>query len=162
MEQPSSEPPTIHELEIADLDSLIRILEEKKPDDRTDEEVDLFVSTIGQLKFLKEIESSDRVRELCQKLEFRHFECGLDIFRLKDEVDGIYVILKGMVDVYIPSKDLGAGEEEKCVARFVPVQLFGELSVVKGGLRKARISTVEDSYFAYISKEEYHSIMETG
>lgn len=93
------------------------------------------------------LEDLERLSEISEESAV---PAGHRIIRQGEHGDRLYLIVEGSVKVHTEEKDL---------AVFGPSDYFGELSIIDGESRSASVTTVSDSLFLEISKEEFHVLL---
>jgi CRP-like cAMP-binding protein len=96
----------------------------------------------------------DRRRELAGKLVFTPFARGEAVTREGDVDDGLYMLVEGEASVRI-----GAGRDEREVARLVPGQFFGEMSLMTGEARTATVIAGTDMVCYRIDKPAFQDVL---
>ena len=145
---------------------------------------DILLETLKNFMFLqKEQLSEEAAIEMSKDFIYKEGKADDIIFETGFPVDGFYVILEGSISVWIYKPEGEQNEDEKKDSEAVEnddsqeketessnksyVQqkhkyawdlqsgkLFGELSVLVGGSRKATITCKTDCRFAFIDKED--------
>jgi CRP-like cAMP-binding protein len=85
---------------------------------------------------------------------FTPFAAGESICREGDSDDGLYMIVEGDAIVRI-----GGGSEERDVARLVPGQFFGEMSLMTGEARTATVVAATDMLCYRIDKPAFQVVL---
>lgn len=83
------------------------------------------------------------------------FSAGEIVFHQGDSGDGVYLLLKGIVDAVIKLP----GGRQKRVQTLFPGAFFGEMALMDDGERAASIQVVEDAECLKLSKSDYQSLM---
>jgi small-conductance mechanosensitive channel/CRP-like cAMP-binding protein len=96
----------------------------------------------------------DKRRELAQKLVFTPFARGEAVTREGEADDGLYMIIEGEAAVRI-----GRGEDEHEVARLLPGQFFGEMSLMTGEARTASVVAATDLVCYRIDKPAFEHVL---
>ncbi len=81
----------------------------------------------------------DLLRRLANRFIQRSYKRGHRIFHQGDPGDAFFVLVEGLVKVFVTSED----GEEMVLATLKPRDTFGEVSVVDGGPRSASAEVVE-------------------
>jgi small-conductance mechanosensitive channel/CRP-like cAMP-binding protein len=108
------------------------------------EKVDLFSGLSPQLR-----------RKLAEQLELSPFARGESVTREGDTDDGLYMLVEGEAVVRI-----GAGREERDVARLIPGQFFGEMSLMTGEARTATVIATGDLVTYKMNKAAFQQILQ--
>ena len=107
------------------------------------EKVDLFSGLQAKVK-----------RALADQLEFTPFATGEAVTREGDNDDGLYMIVEGEAIVRI-----GSGREERDVARLMPGQFFGEMSLMTGEARTATVIAAEELLCYRMNKASFEEVL---
>ncbi len=83
-------------------------------------------------------------------------EAGRKIFSAGEDADAVYLCINGSAGLYWPEND---GKME-LVSEFMPGQLIGELSVIKGKKRYLTLVTIKDCMFLRIAATDLMTITE--
>ena len=116
----------------------------------------------NKTKFFREL-TENHDYEVYKKMKVRSIEEGVDLFRYGDKAEYFYFIMKGEVDVWIPSnldlKNLEDKEYSEIKLKKVNVirqgGTFGELAFITQKTRAATIRASEDTIIAECDKKTY-------
>ncbi len=95
-----------------------------------------------------------QLEELAAELAFMPFAASESVTREGDTDEGLYILIEGEAAVRI-----GAGAEEREVARLVAGQFFGEMSLMTGEARTASVVATTDLVTYRIDKPAFQKIM---
>lgn len=114
------------------------------------QQVDLFSGLSPQLQ-----------RKLADHLEFTPFAAGEAVTREGEQDDGFYMIVEGEAIVRIgsSSNDSSAVFNSREVARLLPGQFFGEMSLMTGEARTATVVAVTDLRCYRMNKQAFEEIL---
>jgi CRP-like cAMP-binding protein len=93
-------------------------------------------------------------RELAEELVHARFARGEAITREGEHDDGLYMLVEGEAAVRI-----GSGRDEREVARLVPGQFFGEMSLMTGEARTATVVAAADMLCYRIDKPAFEHVL---
>jgi small-conductance mechanosensitive channel/CRP-like cAMP-binding protein len=96
----------------------------------------------------------DKRRELANQLVFTPFARGEAVTREGEVDEGLYMIIEGEGAVRI-----GTGSDEREVARLVPGQFFGEMSLMTGEARTASVVAATDMVCYRIDKPAFQHVL---
>lgn len=99
--------------------------------------------------------NKDEIEDLSKKLIRKEFTRGFEIVRIDEEGDSMFLLLEGLLDVYISSDN---GHPLK-VAQLSPGNYFGEMSLLTGQKRSATITAAADSIVFEINRESFNEIL---
>jgi CRP/FNR family transcriptional regulator, cyclic AMP receptor protein len=85
--------------------------------------------------------TADALQRLSAMAVQRSYSRGDVIFRQDDAGDALFVVVKGLVKIYLTSAD----GDEMLLVTLGPPAVFGELPMVDGGLRSASAAALEAS-----------------
>jgi small-conductance mechanosensitive channel/CRP-like cAMP-binding protein len=93
-------------------------------------------------------------RALADQLEFTPFATGEAVTREGDTDDGLFMIVEGEAIVRI-----GAGREERDVARLIAGQFFGEMSLMTGEARTATVIAATELLCYRMNKTSFEEVL---
>ena len=98
-------------------DELKRIYN-KQHKDRTHKDYDILSSNLKNLKFFKKLQQENKYGELMfrtmiRRMEIKQFEPGEPIYRVKEQISSMFIILEGKVVVYKPPKEYKLRQNKK-------------------------------------------------
>lgn len=146
--------------------SAIRDACEKPPDMRTDENINVILDFVRDVKFFAKL-SPLQQRTLCRMMTIESFAPRENIFEIGDVGDKFYIILTGMVTVQVPSPDApcpNGVHSERCDCTNRPLetgaflekgQSFGELALQEDAPRSATIVTNEATEVLVTTRADY-------
>jgi CRP-like cAMP-binding protein len=101
----------------------------------------------------------DRVLEVCLPLDVT---TDTTIMYEGEPGPGLYIILKGAVECFLPSKDKESTRPTKVFFRRETVgDNFGEMSLIDRGRASASVRATEDSFLCFIPAEQFRRLAET-
>jgi CRP-like cAMP-binding protein len=109
------------------------------------------LSKIDLFSFLNQ----DEIEDLCKGLIRKEYTKGYEIVRINENGNSMFVLLEGLLDVYIDNED----NQPVKVARITPGNYFGEMSLLTGEKRSATVSTATDSIVFEITRENFNKIL---
>lgn len=95
---------------------------------------------LGEMELFAALDKEAQLR-LAERLTERSYKKGSFIFLQGDHGEALYVLVKGLLKVVVTSEQ----GEEMLLVTLAPPAVFGELSVIDGGLRSASVEVVEAS-----------------
>ncbi len=98
---------------------------------------------------------ADRQKELANDLVFAPFAHGEAVTREGESDDGLFMLVAGEASVRIGTKD-GEGRE---VARLLPGQFFGEMSLMTGEARTASVVAATDLVCYRLEKAAFQRVL---
>ena len=115
----------------------------------------------NRLRFVEVFDDFDdrQLELLASVMDSRRFRPGEAVFRKGDRATACYVVLAGCVDVTVDGEDRGG----KVVANLTTGCMFGEISLVDGGLRSATcIASDKGADLAVLRRAEFDQIFNAG
>ncbi|HTL87560.1 MAG TPA: mechanosensitive ion channel family protein [Acidimicrobiia bacterium] len=120
---------------------------------KSSEEQERRIRALGSVDLFRGL--SDELRkDIAQHLVFTPFAAGEAVCREGERDDGLYMIVEGEAVVRI-----GAGAEEREVARLVAGQFFGEMSLMTGEARTATVVAANDMLCYRIDKPAFQAVI---
>ena len=116
-------------------------------------ELDRRMTALGSVDLFRGLPEKLR-QDLAGKLIYTPFAAGEAVTREGDHDDGLFMLLEGEAAVRI-----GAGHDEREVARLVPGQFFGEMSLMTGEARTASVVAATDMVCYRIDKPAFQLMM---
>jgi len=86
-------------------------------------------------------------------------EANTTVFHLGDPPNGLYVILKGRLRVYVPGK---AGAPQKTLVVLEPGACVGEFGLIDGQPRSASVDTIEMTQLLFLPAPAFEIIVKTN
>ena len=86
------------------------------------------------------------LRQIAQE---RQFPAGQEIFRQGDPGDGIYIVIRGLVEIAHASEP----SDRRIFSRFGPGEIFGEMAVIENLPRSAAALAAQDTGVYFISRD---------
>jgi CRP-like cAMP-binding protein len=117
------------------------------------EELERRIRALGTVDLFRGL-STDERRKIANHLVFTPFAAGEAVCREGDKDDGLYMIVEGDAIVRI-----GAGSEEREVARLTAGQFFGEMSLMTGEARTASVVAATDMLCYRIDKPAFQVVV---
>ena len=144
------------------LQNILRILK-KKGKNRNEKHIIELANFFNKKKFFSDLTDNNRNTEIYKVMEVVELEAGTDLFRYGDKADYFYYILKGEVDVLIPSKPPNIEKEGFSYEKLKLIKVnsiktggtFGELSFIMAKPRAATIRASEHTIIARCDKNTY-------
>jgi CRP-like cAMP-binding protein len=113
---------------------------------------------IGAISFFKGLGTTDLIT-IMQYTKTEDIEANTTVFHLGDPPNGLYVILKGRLRVYVPGK---AGAPQKTLVVLEPGACVGEFGLIDGQPRSASVDTVEMAQLLYLPAPAFEIIVKTN
>jgi CRP-like cAMP-binding protein len=117
------------------------------------EELDRRIRALGAVDLFRGLSTEVR-REIADHLVVTPFAGGEAVCREGDRDDGLYMIVEGDAIVRI-----GAGPEEREVARLTAGQFFGEMSLMTGEARTASVVAATDMLCYRMDKPAFQKVV---
>jgi CRP-like cAMP-binding protein len=125
----------------------------ERADRKADEELARRMKALSAVDLFRGLPENLR-RELASQLVFTPFAVGEAVTREGDHDEGLYMLVEGEGAVRI-----GAGQDEREVARLVPGQFFGEMSLMTGEARTASVIAATDMICYRVNKPAFQHIL---
>lgn len=113
---------------------------------------------IGAISFFKGLGTADLIT-IMQYTKTEDIEANTTVFHLGDPPNGLYVILKGRLRVYVPGK---TGAPQKTLVVLEPGACVGEFGLIDGQPRSASVDTVEMAQLLYLPAPAFEIIVKTN
>jgi small-conductance mechanosensitive channel len=120
---------------------------------KTAEELERKIRALGTVDLFRGL-STDVRRDIAHQLVFTPFAAGEAVCREGEKDDGLFMIVEGDAIVRI-----GAGPEEREVARLTAGQFFGEMSLMTGEARTATVVAATDMLCYRIDKPAFQAVV---
>jgi small-conductance mechanosensitive channel/CRP-like cAMP-binding protein len=111
------------------------------------------LAALGSVDLFRGLPEQTR-QELAGDLAYTPFAAGEAITREGDRDEGLYMLVSGEAIVRI-----GSGAEARDVARLVPGQFFGEMSLMTGEARTASVIAATDAMCYRVDKPAFQRIL---
>jgi CRP/FNR family transcriptional regulator, cyclic AMP receptor protein len=115
----------------------------------------------NRLRFVEVFDDFDdrELELLASVMDSRRYRPGQHVFRKGDRATACYVVLAGSVNVTVD----GDRREEAVVANMTTGRMFGEISLVDGGLRSATcVASDKGVELAVLGRAEFDQIFNAG
>jgi CRP/FNR family transcriptional regulator len=112
---------------------------------------------IDEIPFFKGLSAQDLV-SIMGITRTIQYEKDANIFNQDDPSNGLYVLLKGKLQIYIRSGHIGG--TSKVVATLAPGQYVGEFGLIDGENRSASVKMVEEGEVLFLPSLAFGSIMD--
>jgi len=99
-------------------------------------------------------------REIIAQIVLMYYPADYTIFNEGDAGDALYIIKKGQVEVFHPSK--AEGELLQKVADIGDGGFFGEMALVSETPRNASVKTTADTEVFILSKKNFSELLQTN
>jgi len=132
-------------------------LTEETPDRearKAEQELATRMAALGSVDLFRALPTDTR-EDIASMLAYTPFASGEAICREGDRDEGLYMIVAGEAVVRI-----GAGREEREVARLVPGQFFGEMSLMTGEARTASVIAARDMVCYRVDKPAFQKLVQ--
>lgn len=113
---------------------------------------------IGAISFFKGLGTGDLIT-IMQYTKTEDIEANTTVFHLGDPPNGLYVILKGRLRVYVPGK---AGAPQKTLVVLEPGACVGEFGLIDGQPRSASVDTIEMTQLLFLPAPAFEIIVKTN
>jgi small-conductance mechanosensitive channel len=121
---------------------------------KADRELDQRLRAIAKVDLFHGLAEPQR-QSLAALLQFMPFAAGESVTREGDRDDGLFTIVEGAASVRI-----GKGREQREVARLMPGEFFGEMSLMTGEVRTATVVAATDLHCYRMNKSAFQQIIE--
>jgi type VI secretion system protein ImpH len=109
---------------------------------------------LNRIKLFRDF--SEEVRsKLAKRLQHHHFMPNETIFNAGDEADSMYIIVEGLIGIWI-SQESGKAVE---VARLGTGNIFGEMALLNNKPRNATAVSISSSYMFVLMKDDLEPII---
>jgi CRP-like cAMP-binding protein len=128
------------------------------PDDRSASNVRLLMNCTSHIDFFRKLSEDNFSGAHLQCCRYMHYErkrAEQTVFDFGEPGSTFYIILKGAVKIFVPSKYVGFDQ----VAVLEQGQSFGELALTKRQPRAARVVCRDDTHFATIHKKDFKGVL---
>tara|TARA_B100001250_G_C19585048_1_gene693818 strand:+ start:254 stop:742 length:489 start_codon:yes stop_codon:yes gene_type:complete len=115
----------------------------------------------NRLRFVEVFDNFDdrELELLASVMDSRRFRAGQSVFRKGDRATACYVVLAGSVHVTVE----GENNSSTVVASMTTGRMFGEISLVDGGLRSATcLASDKGAELAMLGRTEFDQIFNAG
>ena len=115
----------------------------------------------NRLRFVQALEEfTDReLALLASVMHVRQYVGGEYVFRKGDRANACYIVLAGDIEVQVA----GSGQQMNTVANLTPGRMFGEISLVDGGLRSANCRAGHGgAELCLLGRNEFDQIFNAG
>lgn len=87
----------------------------------------------------------EEFRQLSERVHVKVFGTGEVVVRQRDEGDSLFIVRRGLLNVYVDDAEVGSLREG---------EVFGEMSLLTGERRKATVAAASEVHLLEISKED--------
>ena len=94
-----------------------------------------------------------QLRDISKITFIRKYKKGEAIFKKDDPSYGLFIVLKGEVDIFIQNKN-----KKLILGNYENSEYFGEFALAKENTRKASAFSKEDSTLCYIFREDLNKL----
>ncbi|KAL4488413.1 hypothetical protein ABPG72_019263 [Tetrahymena utriculariae] len=139
------------------IEDIIRPIK-KAPQIRSDHDIFLIQEVTKDIPFFQKyiIEGKEDVHQKsCKHMTYEKFNSGDMVFSQGDRGSKFYIILEGLVGIYIKIKS-----EQKKVKELKGGESFGELALINDAPRSASIKCITDCHFAVLDKKNYITLFQ--
>ena len=109
--------------------------------------------TLPDIPLLSDLKEEE-LKKVVAGMAHHHFSMGEVIFREGDEGNSLYILIKGIVKIYIE----GVAGEKIEITQLKEGDFFGEVGLLAGGTRKASVMALDDTDLFEITREEIEKI----
>lgn len=96
---------------------------------------------------------------IMQYTKYEDFEADTTLFHIGDKPNGLYVVLKGRLRVYLPPAH---GEPLKILSTLEPGACVGEFGLIDGLPRSASVDAIEASHLLFLPAPAFEIIVKTN
>ncbi|KAL4438849.1 hypothetical protein ABPG74_016569 [Tetrahymena malaccensis] len=139
------------------IEDIIRPIK-KAPQIRSDHDIFLIQEVTKDIPFFQKyiMEGKEDVHQKsCKHMTYERFSSGDMVFSQGDRGSKFYIILEGLVGIYIKIKS-----EQKKVKELRGGESFGELALINDAPRSASIKCITDCHFAVLDKKNYITLFQ--
>ncbi|EAS00948.1 cyclic nucleotide-binding domain protein (macronuclear) [Tetrahymena thermophila SB210] len=139
------------------IEDIIRPIK-KAPQIRSDHDIFLIQEVTKDIPFFQKyiLEGKEDVHQKsCKHMTYERFNSGDMVFSQGDRGSKFYIILEGLVGIYIKIKN-----EQKKVKELSRGESFGELALINDAPRSASIKCIVDCHFAVLDKKNYITLFQ--
>lgn len=111
---------------------------------------------LKKVKIFSQLKTKE-MREIIKIGNIRTYKDNEVIFRKGENSYGMFIILKGNVDIYLKERS-----KITVLARYSKYEYFGEISLVVGNLRTANAVAKGDTKLFYIFRDDFKHLIETN
>ena len=115
-------------------------------------------AAIESISFFKGLGTAD-LMTIMQYTKTEDVEADTTIFHIGDKPNGLYVVLKGRVRVYLPASN---GEPLKILSTLEPGASVGEFGLIDGQARSASVDSIEISQLLFLPAPAFEIIVKTN
>ncbi|MEK7672352.1 MAG: cyclic nucleotide-binding domain-containing protein [Patescibacteria group bacterium] len=98
--------------------------------------------------------------EIIQHIVLMYYPANYNLFKEGDDGDALYIIKKGMVQIFHEAKE--EGDLPKKVAEITDNGFFGEMALVSDVPRNAAARTILDSEVFILSKQDFRNLLDSN
>ncbi|KAL4462909.1 hypothetical protein ABPG72_018800 [Tetrahymena utriculariae] len=137
------------------LQKIIRILQ-KEPKERNNADKKMLKELTKDIAFFQQYQENDYVHDsCCSYMNYESYDKDQIVFEINQIGDKFYIILEGIVGVYIYNES----KEMICVKQLGKGFSFGELALLYESPRMATITCLEKCHFAVLNKKEFLRVL---
>ena len=114
-------------------------------------------ASIGQIPFFRQLSSADMIA-LSQVVQPMAFRSGDIIFSKGDLADGLYVLLSGKANVYLPATN---HTPKTTLKKLSPGEYFGEYALFDGEPRSASVGAVTHIETLFLPTAAFAALLDT-
>lgn len=111
---------------------------------------------LKKVKIFSQLKSKE-IKEIIKIGNIRSYKDGEVIFRKGENSYGMFIILKGNVDIYLKEK-----KKITNLASYSKYEYFGEISLVVGNIRTANTVAKGDTKLFYIFRDDFKHLIESN
>ena len=115
------------------------------------------VQALGRTVFFNGLDD-DELKRLAGIVREKTLAAGAVLFEQGDESDGLYVVLSGIVRIYLTSDD----GREATINLAEEGEVIGEMALLDGLPRSAGAAALTETRLAYIGREPFLQLLETS
>jgi CRP-like cAMP-binding protein len=115
---------------------------------------DHLLTVLGETRLFENLSLAD-IEELAERIETRTYSDGASIFRIGDPGDGLYIIDRGGVEVFL---EIEQGEHR--LALLHDREYFGEMALIdEAGRRTASARARGETICLFLSRDDFENLL---
>lgn len=118
-------------------------------------QIPLSPAMLKQVALFKPLQDEAEISRVCEMFHGRSFRTGETIFQHGDPGGCMYLIRTGKVRIYLPSTD----GREITLRVYGAGEVFGELSLLDGGLRTASADALEAAHTYMLFRDDFLNLL---
>ncbi|HOK40917.1 MAG TPA: cyclic nucleotide-binding domain-containing protein [bacterium] len=115
---------------------------------------DTIVQCLNNVQLFENLSLYD-LENLAEVITVKKFPENAIIFKQNDEADGLWIIEKGILKIYM---EIEEGKEIE-LTQLVDYNYFGEMALIQNAKRSASVKTIIPSTLYFLSKENFEKLI---